>query len=308
MNIQTGDWVIITNEDINNISTPCPYKPFKKGDIVKIQAIDGSACRLRDWWYSHTIDETYFKRIQDYFQPGDEMRTEWPDGAACSSIISKWDGDKVWFVEGTYHKLPFDGFIVRNLTKEKKEKEANMPKEKPTHLTVDDLYLTAKTPACPSTRQSFIETFGFKVQLNDPKLKDWIIKKGLEKDVKDNLPDHYAVIFPEWQPKINEIVWVCGRELGLIGRTIKFHQRESYIEIATQFGEERWIPSEIIKPISERPFQVGDYVLSLNSNNIYKVVPNGSDHNNSMICIGAVSEEYRKNFELIISPAIPEVK
>ena len=219
----------------------------------------------------------------------------------------------MWFTSETWMGLSeFGGnIIIRNLTK---EKEANMPKENsncckniPHELTVDDLYLTAKTPACPSTRQSFIETFGFKVQLNDPKLKDWIIKKNLEKDFENNLPDHYAVIFPEWQPSINEIVWVCGKELNWIGRIFEYDNNDNEFKISDQSGEKYWIHTSEVKPISERDFQVGDWVVSKNDNEAYEIIPDGTDDEDWQMCASWLNER-PQDFKLIISPAIPEVK
>lgn len=322
MNIQPGDWVALTGEGFKEnrfkIKKVSRLFGYSKCDIF---FEDDDAC-YGVYYNGKGYSGYEIQRIQDYFEPGDEVEVTFTDdfltraiiGSKMTEIVKRTDGHRVFFESLNVINIQSDSFknnikSIRNLTKEGKMKEVK--KEKPTHLTVDDLYLTAKTPACKMTRISFIENFGFDVPLTALCLKEWIKERNLEKDFQDNLPEHYAVIFDTWQPKINEIVWVQASH-EWIGRytrkTCDDKTGKEMYQITGQWGDVYWLEIDQIKPISERPFQVGDCIKGKLTGKIFEVIVDKAENTDTYQLHVSRANELKDKYDLIISPAIPEVK
>lgn len=300
--IKLGDWVVVINKNDKQYGKIARVTDIKSYGSISIN-IDGIL-------YEAEKDEV--QRIQDYFEPGDEIAIYEKDvNMYYEATVQKIGGKSLLFTEETrgIWGLELDVWRgrIHNLTKEGKMKDEK--REIPTHLTIKDLF---EKEACEQGVRRFVEKFGKQENLKSDNLKEWFeIIHPLYKDwLKDNLPDHYAVIFDSWQPKKNDYVFRV-KSHNDIGRIYSIY--EKCVKIKFHDGVQGDYDINEIKPISERDFQVGDCYRPITKNGkidystytITRIRDNKVEINGAeWIHIG----DMRKEFYLVISPAIPEVK
>lgn len=204
-------------------------------------------------------------------------------------------------------------FVILYLSlRTQKEKEANMAMTipvahdfpcktnsrvtRPTHLTVKDLL---EKDACEPGFQKFVARFGKSINLKDNALKEWFEQNPYKSWLQNNLPDHYVVIFPEPTLEVNDYAFIedCPNDICRIYDII-----DERIMVIFHDGKVIGYDKYGIKPISERPFQVGDWVVLTNEYNGQKQIMQLETQEQVRYA------NARKRWQLIISPAIPEVK
>lgn len=304
--IKPGDYVVLTGKKWDF--------SYGRYSIQGIKNISGELVIFLDGDGRYIVPGWEVQRIQDYFQPGDRVEVMFDDKRGMVSDVISWslyENDTLLCVGDHELKITkFDTYkSIRNLTKEKQEKEVNMQdhRESKAHFTTQGckpypMKLTDKDlvalggKACKEGKDAFYKEFGSEVELTDHRLKTFLEKHNLKDYVKDNLPDHYAVIFPEPTFGVNDYAFIDDTPNDICRIYDIIDER---IMVIFHDGKVVGYDKHSVKPISERPFQVGDMVWDKSMRD-YKRIGDTADLERA--------NNNKTRFDLIISPAIPEVK